>query len=352
MKVKIDSVEIHFTSSKFNAQLSLLQIIIESRLPNFKPVNNISQTKIKDTNRNQILIFKYIEWSSLRFEARSETKTEEFQTHSSPLRLITRNGTCKITLKKSLLDCSTISARVQLNFDDLLWILTDATVLNFIQLLNYITELMNKAPMNKKNIMQESPSKTQSLRNNSNMNVTDIGRLFSQYDIIETSMHLIINRLQLHLSDDLNRSSFASLKGGGGLHVILQKLLIDFYPYHKAIAKRQHWLYYTETSMNREVFADEHLKTFFKINDGAKGYSNLFSTNSNQSDIDKRLKDLLSFVVLVRVGDYKINCVSTSENDSKKDKKFSKEERILIQTGAIPKDLPAVYLEINQVSSF
>lgn len=349
LKVKIDSVEIHFTSSAFNAQLSLLQITVESRSPNFKPVDNISQTKIKDTNRNQILIFKYIEWASLRFEARSESKTEEFQAHSSPLRLITRNGSCRVTLKKSLLDCSTISARVQLDFDDLLWILTDATVLNFIQLLNYIGELMNKAPMAKKNLEnQSSPNKSQSQKKSSNLNVTDIGSLFSRYDIIETSMHLIINRLQLHLSDDLNRSSFGSLQNGGGLHVILQKLLIDFYPYHKATASRQHWLRYTDASMNREPFVSEHLKSFFKINgESAKHYSNLFTNNSNVSEMEKRLKELLAFVILVRVGDYKINCVSTSQND-RKGKKFSKDESVLIRPGAIPKDLPAIYLEICQ----
>ena len=348
LKVKIDSVEIHFTSSAFNAQLSLLQITVESRSPNFKPVDNIGQTKIKDTNRNQILIFKYIEWASLRFEARSESKTEEFQAHSSPLRLITRNGSCRVTLKKSLLDCSTISARVQLDFDDLLWILTDATVLNFIQLLNYISELMNRAPMNKKLIQESSPNKSQPTKKNSTLNATDMGSLFSRYDIIETSMHLIISRLQLHLSDDLNRSSFHSLKNGGGLHVILQKLLIDFYPYHKATASRAHWLRYTEASMSREPFISDHLKSFFKINgESAKNYSGLFTTSSNQSEMEKRLKDLLAFVILVRVGDYKINCVSTSEND-RKGKKFSKDENVLIKPGAIPKDLPAIYLEICQ----
>lgn len=352
LKVKIDSVEIHFTSSAFNAQLTLLQIMVESRLPNFNPVNNISQTKIKDTNRNQILIFKYIEWQSLRFEARSETKNEELQTHSSPLRLITRNGSCKIVLKKSLLDCSTISARLQLNFDDLLWILTDATVLNFIHLLNYITQLINKAPMNKKNIMESSPTRNPQMKKNSTLNVTDISRLFSQYDIVETSMHLIINRLQLHLSDDLNRSSFSSLQNGGGLHVILQKLLIDFYPYHKAIANRSHWLYYTDSIFKSTIdpFINEHLKSFFKMQtEETKNYSTLFTNSNGYSEIDKKLKDLLSFVILIRIGDYKINCVSTSESDGRnRDKKFSKEERVLISPGAIPKDLPAIMMEINQ----
>lgn len=38
------------------------------------------------------------------------------------------SGNCKVTLKKNLLDCSTISGRLQVNFDDLLWIATDATV--------------------------------------------------------------------------------------------------------------------------------------------------------------------------------------------------------------------------------
>ena len=346
LKVKIDSVEIHFTSSAFTASLSLLQISVESRSPNFKPVDNLSQTKIKDTNRNQLLIFKHIEWASLRFESKG------VQAHSSPLRLITRNGSCRVTLKKSLLDCSTISARVQLEFDDLLWILTDATVLSFIQLLNYIGELMNKAPMTKKNLEnQTSPSKGASQKKN--LNVTDIGTLFSRYDVIETSMHLMIKNLQLHLSDEMSRSSFSSLQNGGGLHVILKTLVIDVYPTHRAIASRQHWLRYTDASMNREPFVNEHLRSFFKIDgeSSAKHYSNLFTNNSNASEMEKRLKELLAFVILVRVGDYKINCVSTSQND-RKGKKFSKDEHVLVRPGAIPRDLPAIYLEISQYYSY
>lgn len=147
---------------------------------------------------------------------------------------------------------------------------------------------MNKAPMNK-NPADLSPKHLQPiLKNKSQLanNTTDISRLFSQFDIIETSMHLIISRLQLHLSDDLNRSSFQSLKNGGGLHLILEKLLIDFYPYHKATANRSHFLYYTEPSISREPFIIEHLKSFFKIDEENKNYSNLFTN----SDVDKRLK--------------------------------------------------------------
>lgn len=209
--------------------------------------------------------------------------------------------------------------------------------------------MINKAPMNKKNLMNESPKHQPSKKSSTMNNLTDISRLFSQFDIIETSMHLIINRLQLHLSDDLNRSSFGSLRNGGGLHVILQKLLVDFYPYHRAVGSKSHWLYYTEPSMNHEPFIDEHLRSFqaSQTTEETKNYSNLFSESATNAG-DKRLKDLLSFTILLRIGDYKVNCVSTSDDANKRDKKFSKDERILINTGAIPKDLPAIFIELQE----
>jgi hypothetical protein len=52
-------------------------------------------TRLKDPDRGQLLIFKELEWQTVRIEAKS-TKDKEL----TPLRLLTNQACCRITIKK------------------------------------------------------------------------------------------------------------------------------------------------------------------------------------------------------------------------------------------------------------
>jgi len=168
-------------------------------------------------------------------------------------------------IKKRIQDCQVVGARIIVLFDDLLWVLTDAMLLSAFHLANYVNELIKKAPLTKKltnNEESSSPIKSSKQLSDKKLNSLQTGKVFA----FETSYHLVINCLQLQLYDDLDpengRSSLPFLKDGGALHVIISKLAIDLYPYHKAVNTRDHWLKYSDPSPNRQPWMEDHLVNF------------------------------------------------------------------------------------------
>lgn len=75
-----------------------MRIIVESKSPlNRWKKDDLSKTRLKDSSRGQVLIFKGLEWQTLRLEARS-TKDIDLP----PLRLLTNRASCRLTIKKRI----------------------------------------------------------------------------------------------------------------------------------------------------------------------------------------------------------------------------------------------------------
>lgn len=113
------------------------RIRVESRTPKWLAAE-LKFTRLKDPIHGLILIFKELSWQTVRIEA-SSTQDQNL----TPLRLLTNQAKCRITIKKKLsgkrecfpkrftlirlfLDCSVQSSRLLLILDDLLWVLTDS----------------------------------------------------------------------------------------------------------------------------------------------------------------------------------------------------------------------------------
>jgi len=58
---------------------------------------DLRTTRVKDPDRGQLLIFKELEWQTVRIEAQS-TKDHNL----TPLRLLTNQARCRITIKKRI----------------------------------------------------------------------------------------------------------------------------------------------------------------------------------------------------------------------------------------------------------
>lgn len=58
---------------------------------------DLRTTRVKDPDRGQLLIFKELEWQTVRIEAQS-TKDKNL----TPLRLLTNQARCRITIKKRI----------------------------------------------------------------------------------------------------------------------------------------------------------------------------------------------------------------------------------------------------------
>ena len=72
------------------------RIVLESKSPTWQKTD-LRMTRIKDTDKGEVLNFKEISWQTVRIEAKS-TKNEEL----TPLRLITNQSRCRITIKKKM----------------------------------------------------------------------------------------------------------------------------------------------------------------------------------------------------------------------------------------------------------
>lgn len=70
--------------------------MVESKSPSWQRCD-LRMTRLKEPDRGQLLIFKELEWQTVRIEARS-TKDKEL----TPLRLLTNQARCRITIKKRI----------------------------------------------------------------------------------------------------------------------------------------------------------------------------------------------------------------------------------------------------------
>lgn len=66
-------------------------------MPNWQPARDLRLTKLKEPKKGQILIFKELQWQTVRIEA-SSTEDKDLP----PLRLLTNFTRCRITIKKRL----------------------------------------------------------------------------------------------------------------------------------------------------------------------------------------------------------------------------------------------------------
>lgn len=188
------------------------RIRVESKTPKWLN-GDLHVTRLKDTVKGHLLIFKELSWQTVRIEA-SSTQDKNL----TPLRLLTNQARCRITIKKRLSDCAILASRLVLILDDLLWVLTDSQLnaaLHFVDslasLIKASTNLTQKTKAKK--ILEQLPEYqaqiTQQSRQQQQQNVADAQavispaqRSFNMFDVKETSYHFYSQRIDLHLCDD------------------------------------------------------------------------------------------------------------------------------------------------------
>lgn len=196
------------------------RIRVESKTPKWLS-GDLRVTRLKDTVYGHLLIFKELSWQTVRIEA-SSTQDKTL----TPLRLLTNEARCRITIKKRLSDCTILASRLVLVLDDLLWVLTDSQLnaaLHFVDslasLIKQSTNLTQKSKAKK--ILEQLPEyqeqQAQSRQQNAgtggaNANANNVAsatqRSFNMFDVKETSYHFSSQRIDLHLCDDAGSELF------------------------------------------------------------------------------------------------------------------------------------------------
>lgn len=366
--VTVNSVLITFKSKLMSATLNLSRVILESRSPNWKP-GELSLTRIKEPNRGLILLFKIVEWQTMRLEAKCLTDPLQ-----APLRLITNHAQCRLTIKKKLADCSVVAARIFVIFEDILWVLTFAQFISAASFVEYIFTLIKRSPVSKKSDLFESHTSSSESSGNpghssattslispipinnplsqnqiekpqiltGNMSASSlVEQKFLCYDLVETSLHLYIEKIDAHLYDDIETSTGPSKRdSGGALQTTLDQIQVDCYPYSRATSNRKHWYRWFDPSPStRRQWFKSHLDAFDLTLDRSYTENKDVTTKLNiQKD------QMLSLTVVVKIKDYCMNCVATkSSSRSGGLDKFIQTDK----SYQMPFEMPSVYFELN-----
>ncbi|XP_060051580.1 bridge-like lipid transfer protein family member 3B isoform X2 [Erinaceus europaeus] len=380
--VSVNSIVIRIGAKAFNASFELSQLRIYSVNENWEH-GDLKSTRIQDPQRGEVLTFKEINWQMIRIEA-DATQSSHLEIMCAPVRLITNQSKIRVTLKRRLKDCNVIATKLVLILDDLLWVLTDSQLKAMVQYAKSLSEAIEKSTEQRKSMAPEpsqscmvTPS-TQQVKTPQSSNAPDVNdaivKVFNDYDVKETSHHLVISHLDLHICDDIHTKEKESSRRitGGAMQLSFTQLTVDYYPYHKAGDSCNHWMYFSDATKTKNGWASELLHEFecnvemlkqavkdHNVGSPPKSPAHA-SPQHTQTEKDSVLKGtsrtpsvlsqqskakLMSSSVVVRLADFNIYQVSTAEQC-----RSSPQSMICCNKKSLylPQEMSAIYIEFTE----
>uniref|UniRef100_F6SUA5 Bridge-like lipid transfer protein family member 3B n=1 Tax=Callithrix jacchus TaxID=9483 RepID=F6SUA5_CALJA len=352
--VSVNSIVIRIGAKAFNASFELSQLRIYSVNAHWEH-GDLRFTRIQDPQRGEVLTFKEINWQMIRIEA-DATQSSHLEIMCAPVRLITNQSKIRVTLKRRLKDCNVIATKLVLILDDLLWVLTDSQLKAMVQYAKSLSEAIEKSTEQRKSMAPEPTQSStvvasaQQVKTTQTSNAPDVNdaivKLFNDFDVKETSHHLVISHLDLHICDDIH----AKEKGDSC----------------------NHWMYFSDATKTKNGWANELLHEFEcnvemlkqAVKDHNVGSPPKSPTHASpqhtQTEKDYTLKGtcrtpsvlsqqskakLMSSSVVVRLADFNIYQVSTAEQCRSSPKSMiccNKKSLYL------PQEMSAVYIEFTE----
>uniref|UniRef100_A0A5F5PR17 Bridge-like lipid transfer protein family member 3A n=1 Tax=Equus caballus TaxID=9796 RepID=A0A5F5PR17_HORSE len=277
MFIVVNSITIKIHSKAFHASFELWQLQGYSVNPNWQQ-SDLRLTRITDPHRGEVLTFKEITWQTLRIEA-DATDNGDQDPVTTPLRLITNQGRIQIALKRRTKDCNVIASKLMFLLDDLLWVLTDSQLKAMMKYAESLSEAMEKSAQQRKSLAPEpvqitppAPSAQQSWaqafggsQGSSNSSSSRLSQYFEKFDVKESSYHLLISRLDLHICDDSQSREpgvSANRLMGGAMQLTFRKMAFDYYPFHWAGDSCKHWVRHCEAMETRGQWAQKLVMEF------------------------------------------------------------------------------------------
>ncbi|XP_077994707.1 bridge-like lipid transfer protein family member 3B [Glandiceps talaboti] len=265
--VSVNEIVLDFRSHAFHASILMSQFSIRSTTPDWEYTNDLHNTRIKDKNSGELLNFKQAYCQTLRINVdalRNERTT--------PILLITYEPKIRFAVKKKLEDCSVLTSQVRMVLTDILLVLTDSQLkaaIEFIQMLGGLNQKAQDLVKADKNILSQSRKQESKAKDkNEETQRTADEHYFDKYDIVESSYHMSMERLNMHLVDEQNRSveeTFKRRTEGGAMKINITNLSVDLYPYHVYNTDRSHWTnseIVSDTMEKRDTWAKHLLADF------------------------------------------------------------------------------------------
>lgn len=380
--VSVNSIVIKIGAKAFNASFELSQLRIYSVNAHWER-SDLRSTRVQDPQRGEVLTFKEINWQMIRIEA-DATQSSHLEIMCAPVRLITNQSKIRVTLKRRLKDCNVIATKLVLILDDLLWVLTDSQLKAMVQYAKSLGEAIEKSTEQRKSMAPEPAqsstvaSSTQHVKTPQAANAPDLNdaivKFFNDFDVKETSHHLVISHLDLHICDDIHAKEKESNRriSGGAMQLSFTQLTIDYYPYHKAGDSCNHWMYFSDATKTKNGWANELLHEFEcnvemlkqamkDHNVGSPPKSPTHGSPQNtQTEKESTPKGtpkapsvlpqpstakLMSSSVVVRLADFNIYQVSTAEQCRSSPKSMISCNKKSLY---LPQEMSAVYIEFTE----
>ncbi|XP_034091726.1 UHRF1-binding protein 1-like isoform X1 [Gymnodraco acuticeps] len=373
ISLSINSIVIRISAKAFNASFELSQLQVYSVNTSWS-ISDLRFTRIQDPQRGEILTFKEISWQMIRIEA-DAIQSAEHEMLSAPIRLITNQSKIRVTLKRRIKDCNVVASKLILVLDDLLWVLTDSQLKAMVQYAKSLSEAMEKSAQQRKSMATEeqvssAPPSAQQVRTQQASSAADQGatmaKLFSAYDVCETSHHLQITHLDLHICDDIQAKDKVATKRitGGAMQLSFSSITLDYYPFHRAGDPCVHWMHYSEATKTREGWARslldefnsnvEMLKTTVRDQQGPPpahtspqhGKINTSSSAAFSPPLPQSPKtQLMSSSVVLRMADFNIYQVSTADQRRSSPKTMISCNKKSLY---LPPEMPAIHVEFTE----
>lgn len=373
MSLSINSIVIRISAKAFNASFELSQLQVYSVNTSWS-ISDLRFTRIQDPQRGEILTFKEISWQMIRIEA-DAIQSAEHEMLSAPIRLITNQSKIRVTLKRRIKDCNVVASKLILILDDLLWVLTDSQLKAMVQYAKSLSEAMEKSAQQRKSMAAEeqvssAPPSAQQVRTQQASSAAEqsasMAKLFSAYDVCETSHHLQIMHLDLHICDDIHVKEKVSNKRimGGAMQLSFSSITLDYYPFHRAGDSCEHWMHYSEATKTREGWVRslldefhsnvEMLKSAVRDHQGPPpahsspqhGKINTSSSASFSPPLPESPKtQLMSSSVVLRIADFSIYQVSTADQCRSSPKTMISCNKKSLY---LPPEMPAIHVEFTE----
>ncbi|XP_071357985.1 bridge-like lipid transfer protein family member 3B isoform X1 [Trachinotus anak] len=373
ISLSINSIVIRISAKAFNASFELSQLQVYSVNTSWS-ISDLRFTRIQDPQRGEILTFKEISWQMIRIEA-DAIQSAEHEMLSAPIRLITNQSKIRVTLKRRIKDCNVVASKLILILDDLLWVLTDSQLKAMVQYAKSLSEAMEKSAQQRKSMATEDqessvPPSAQQVRTQQASTAADqnatMAKLFSAYDVCETSHHLQITHLDLHICDDIHAKDKVINKRitGGAMQLSFSSITLDYYPFHRAGESCAHWMHYSEATKTREGWARnlldefksnvEMLKTAVRDQQGPApthgspqhGKINTSSSSSFSPPPPQTPKtQLMSSSFVLRMADFSIYQVSTADQRRSSPKTMISCNKKSLY---LPPEMPAIHVEFTE----
>uniref|UniRef100_A0A8C7SXE5 Bridge-like lipid transfer protein family member 3B n=1 Tax=Oncorhynchus mykiss TaxID=8022 RepID=A0A8C7SXE5_ONCMY len=373
ISLSINSIVVKISAKAFNASFELSQLQVYSVNTSWS-LSDLRFTRIQDPHRGEILTFKEISWQMIRIEA-DAIQSAQNEMLSAPIRLITNQSKIRVTLKRRSKDCNVVASKLILILDDLLWVLTDSQLKAMVQYAKSLSEAMDKSAQQRKSMATEdqessAPPSAQQVRSQQVPSGTaadqsaTMANLFAAFDVCETSHHLQITHLDLHICDDIHAKDRVINKRitGGAMQLSFSHITLDYYPSHRAGESCLHWMQYSEATKAMEGWARslleefksnvEMLKTAKRDREGpANSHSSpqhgKISTSSTSilSSPQTPKTQLLSSSIVLRIADFSIYQVSTADQRRSSPKAMISCNKKSLY---LPPEMPAIHVEFTE----